>query len=69
MFHASFALVWYNQKMRKAQNLLEYILIFALVAVMGYVFMANFDLKKIKNYVFGRPSDSATEIKIEAMTP
>lgn len=57
--------------MKKAQNLLEYILIAAMVAVcIGYGFAGKLDYKKIKNYVFMRPAESATstKIKIEAMT-
>lgn len=56
--------------MKKSQNLIEYILIVALIAIAGYAFMAKFDLKTIKNYVFSRPADSAdsTKIEIEAMT-
>ncbi len=57
--------------MKKAQNLLEYILIAALIATaIGYGFVAKIDLKKIKNYVFLRPSDpsNSTRIKIESMT-
>jgi hypothetical protein len=55
---------------KRGQNLLEYILIFAMIAIAGYAFVAKFDLKSIKNYVFSRPTDSAdsTKIKIEAMT-
>lgn len=55
---------------KKAQNLLEYILIFALVAVAGAAFATKFDLKKIKNYVFNRPADAtdSTKITIEPMT-
>lgn len=55
---------------KKSQNLLEYILIFAMLAVAGYAFVAKFDLKTLKNYVFMRPADNAdtTKIKIEAMT-
>ena len=56
--------------MKKAQNLLEYILILMLVVLAAYTFTTKMDLKSIKNYVFGRPADSAhpTEIKIEEMT-
>ncbi len=56
--------------MKKAQNLLEYILIFAMIAIAAYGFVFKLDLKKIKNYVFMRPADSmdSTKIKIEAMT-
>ena len=57
-------------KTLKAQNLLEYLLIASLVAVVGYGFVARFDLQKLKNYVFMRPADSTdtSKIKIEAMT-
>jgi len=55
--------------MKKAQNLVEYILIFLLVAVAGYMFVSKMDLKSIKNYVFMRPADSSgTQITVEAMT-
>ncbi len=61
--------------MKKAQNLLEFILIFALIAIAGYAFSSKFDLKKIRNHVFMRPAteqtingDTSTRIKIEAMT-
>lgn len=56
--------------MKKGQNLLEYLLIFAMLAVAGYAFVAKFDFKTLRNYVFMRPADSAdtTKIKIEAMT-
>ena len=55
---------------KKSQNLLEYILIFAMVAVAGYAFVAKFDLSRLKNYVFSRSADTAdtSKIKIEAMT-
>ena len=56
-------------KAKRGQNLLEYILIFAMIAFVGYVFVAKFDLKTLKNYVFNRPSESgSSKIKIEAMT-
>lgn len=56
--------------MKKGQNLMEYILIFAMVAIAGYGFVAKFNLNTIKNYVFMRPADSTdpAKIKIEAMT-
>lgn len=55
---------------KKGQNLLEYILIFAMIAVASYAFMSKFDLRTLKNYVFMRPADSSdsSKIKIEAMT-
>lgn len=55
---------------QRAQNLLEYILIFAMVAIAGYFFVTRFDFTQIKNYVFNRPADAAnpTRIKIESMT-
>lgn len=55
---------------KPAQNLLEYILIFAMVAVAAYGFVMKFDFRRIKNYVFMRPADSTdnTKIRIEAMT-
>lgn len=69
----------------RSQNLVEYLLIFALIAVAGYAFMSKIDLKSIKNYVFMRPAQEDTiivkdnngndapvkvdVIKIEAMTP
>lgn len=59
-------------KQKSAQNLIEYILIAAMVAtILGYGFAAKIDLKKIKNYVFMRPADTtdSTKITIEAMTP
>lgn len=55
----------------KSQNLIEYALILALIAVVGAVFIHGFDFKAIKNYVFNRPADptDSSKIKIEAMTP
>ncbi len=55
---------------KQGQNLIEYILIIAIIAVACYGFVAKFDLKKLKNYVFMRPADSvdSTKIRIEAMT-
>lgn len=55
--------------MKKAQSLLEYILIFSVVAMAGYVISSKMDFKALRNYVFVRPADSTTGvIKIEAMT-
>lgn len=55
---------------KKAQNLLEYALILALIAVAGAAFVMKFDLGKIKNYVFNRPTSStdSTKVEIRAMT-
>lgn len=56
--------------MKKAQSLVEYMLIAALIAVAGYVFIAKVDLTKIRDYVFVRHTDAEhpSQIKIEAMT-
>ena len=56
--------------MKKAQSLLEYTLIVALVALAGYMFAAKFDLQTLMDYVFNRPADTTTpsQINIEAMT-
>lgn len=55
---------------KKSQNLLEYALILALIAVIGGFAFSKFDLKAVKNYVFNRPADTtdSSKIKIEAMT-
>ena len=57
---------------KDGQNLIEYILIFALIAMAGYFFVEKFDFQKIKNYVFNRPTYKDTngyeKIKIESMT-
>lgn len=60
---------------RNGQNLLEYVLIFAMVAIIGYAFVANFDMQTIRNYIFKRPASestvngvTSTRINIEAMT-
>lgn len=52
------------------QNLIEYLLIAALVAVMGFGILFKFNFTAIKNYVFMRPADSsdASKITIEPMT-
>ena len=56
--------------MKKAQNLVEYLLIASLVAVMGVYAVSKVDFQQLKNYVFMRPADpsNASRIKIEAMT-
>ena len=53
--------------MKKAQNVVEYLLIFMLVTIMGYMFFSKTDIKKLRNYMFNRPS-TGSEITIEAMT-
>lgn len=53
--------------MKKAQNLLEFILIVTLVAVAGGVFVSKFDFNKIKSQVFMRPA-SSSGIRLEPMT-
>lgn len=60
-----------NKKKFKAQNLMEFILIFSLVAVACFGFVMKFDFGKFKNYVFQRETDSSdnTKVKFEAMTP
>lgn len=56
--------------MRKAQNLIEYALIFMFVAVMGYLAVSKIDISNIKTYVFNRPAGvkGSSQISIEAMT-
>ncbi len=53
--------------MKKSQTVVEYFLIFALIALVAVVFASKFDVKTIKNYVFSRPS-SGPQIEIEPMT-
>lgn len=60
---------------KSAQNVLEFALILALIAVVGAAVVSKFDLNLIKNYVFNRPASTGTvngvngtRIKIEAMT-
>lgn len=54
---------------KKAQTLLEYLLIAALFAAVIGTLLMKIDYRIIKNYMFGRPaSDGGTSIKIEAMT-
>lgn len=54
----------------KAQNVMEYVLIAAVIAMSGFIFVSKFDMQKLKNYVFMRPADETNQsrIKIEAMT-
>ena len=56
--------------MKKAQTLLEYVLIVAFVGLVAGMAASSFDLRTIKNYVFTRPADSSnpSQINIEAMT-
>lgn len=54
--------------MKKAQNLIEYILIFLLIAVFGAVAVSKFDYSKVKNFVFARPVGNGSQVSIEAMT-
>ena len=54
--------------MKKGQTVVEYFLIFALVALFATTFASKFDFKKIKNYVFSRPSGGPV-IEIEPMNP
>jgi hypothetical protein len=54
--------------MKKAQNLVEYALIVALVAVVGGFAISKFDFGKIRDVVFSRPTGTGTSINIEAMT-
>ena len=52
--------------MKKGQSIVEYMLIFALVAVAcGIGFATKFDLKAIKSYVFARPVSTTDKNKIE----
>lgn len=55
---------------RNAQGLLEYILIFAMIAVVSLGFVTKFDLSKIRNHIFDRPADTTdpSRITIEPMT-
>lgn len=62
-------------KKQNGQNLLEYALILALIAIAGVAFVTKFDLKKIRNYVLNRPATTGTvngitgtRINVEAMT-
>lgn len=55
---------------KSGQNLIEYILIGAMVAIVGLGILFKFDFQALKNYVFMRPADTSnpSRIKIEAMT-
>jgi len=48
--------------MKKAQNIVEYALILAFVALICLMFTSKMDLKSIKNYVFMRPAASGQVI-------
>ena len=55
----------------KAQSLVEYLLIFAMVALVSYGFVSHFNFVTLRNYVFNRPASTtsgATTITIEPMT-
>jgi hypothetical protein len=55
----------------KAQNLVEYILIFGMVAVICWFgFASKFNLKDLRNLIFNRPASTTDASKIEmgAMT-
>ena len=54
--------------MKKAQNLIEYVLIFMLIAVVGGFAVSKFDYSKVKNFVFARPVGNGSQVSIEAMT-
>ena len=54
--------------MKKAQNLVEYALIVALVAVIGGFAVSHFNFGKIRDVVFSRPTGNGSSINIEAMT-
>jgi len=56
--------------MKKAQNLLEYILIFMVVVLTAYIFASKFNLTTLKNYAFmgTKSTTDASHIEIEAMT-
>lgn len=54
--------------MKKGQTVVEYFLIFILVALFATVFASKFDIKSIKNYIFTSPSNGP-QIEVEAMTP
>ena len=55
---------------RRAQNVVEYALIFAIVAVAALMLSNRIDLKKVRDYVFVRPSSQTnpSHIRIEPMT-
>lgn len=55
---------------KSGQNLIEYLLIAAIVAVAGFGILFKFNFKALKNYVFMRPADSSdtAKIRIEPMT-
>lgn len=44
----------------KAQNLVEYILIFGMIALASYAFVSHFDLAKLRNMIFRPGSTTST---------
>jgi len=60
------------KKFRKAQNLVEYILIATMFAVVCVTIIGYMDLSKLKNYIFARPgikdASGKYTIEIEPMT-
>ena len=54
---------------KNAQTLVEYFLIFIVVAIALFSIQRSVNLKSVKNYVFMRPTDSTGKtINIEPMT-
>lgn len=55
---------------KKGQNLVEYLLIAAIVAIACVTILMKVNMKSLRNYVFMQPADStdSTQIKIKAMT-
>ena len=54
---------------KNAQTIVEYMLIFVIVAIALFYIQQNVNFKSIKNYVFMRPADATgATINIESMT-
>ena len=54
---------------KNAQTLVEYMLIFVVVALALFYIQQKVNFKSVKNYVFARPADETGKvINIEAMT-